>query len=73
MEAIVHNLVEINSLVSRFLIDNGWSVQMVMVASNDERARCSCSVLGRNKVLGKIEVLGARFFKMLEHLARTEH
>jgi hypothetical protein len=37
------------------------------------RARCSgkiwCSVL----VLGKIEVLSARFFKVLEHRARTEH
>jgi hypothetical protein len=35
------------------------------------RAQCSCSVLGRNlvlaPVLGKIKVLSARFFKVLEH------
>jgi hypothetical protein len=34
-------------------------------------------VLGQNLVLvlvlGKIEVLSARFFKVLEHRARTEH
>jgi hypothetical protein len=34
-------------------------------------------VLGSNLalalVLGKIEVLSARFFKVFEHLARTEH
>ncbi len=30
---MVHNLVEINSFASHFLIDNDWSVQMVMVAS----------------------------------------
>jgi hypothetical protein len=37
-------------------------------------ARCSgeiwCSVLAF--MLGKIEVLGARFFKVLEHLTSTE-
>jgi hypothetical protein len=37
--------------------------------TNDERARCSseirCSVFAI--VLGKIEVLNARFFKVLEH------
>jgi hypothetical protein len=34
-------------------------------------------VLGRNSVLalvlGKVEVLSARFLKVLEHLAPTEH
>jgi hypothetical protein len=32
-------------------------------------ARCSVLAL----VLGKIEVLSARFLKVLEHRARTEH
>jgi hypothetical protein len=39
------------------------------------RARCSgeiwCSMLVL--VLGKIEMFSARFFKVLEHRARTEH
>jgi hypothetical protein len=46
-----------------------------MLLNNDERAWCSgeiwCSVLAL--VLGKIEVLSARFLKVLSHLARIEH
>jgi hypothetical protein len=33
VEAMVHNLVEIDSFASDFLLDNDWSVQMVMAVS----------------------------------------
>jgi hypothetical protein len=47
----------------------------LIIINNDECARCSseiwCSVLAL--VLDKIKALSTRFFKVLEHLARTEH
>jgi hypothetical protein len=36
-------------------------------------ARAQCSGEIWCSVLGKIKVLGTRFFKVLEHRARTEH
>jgi hypothetical protein len=46
-----------------------------MMSVLSARAQCSgeiwCSVL--TLVLGKIKVLSTRFFKVLEHRARTEH
>jgi hypothetical protein len=77
-----NNAIISNSLKGELIFDyraecdlsvNDLKYDQMNVISNDERARCSCSVLGRNEVLGKIKVLSARFFKVLEHRARTEH